>query len=104
MSFRSGFNSDLILNNLRITGKLVLDNADDTANLEADTINCSGLATLDSLEVTGHTDLYTVTAETLAVTGDSQVNNLNILCCKIFIQFTFFTIVTLVEYWHKKIK
>jgi hypothetical protein len=78
MSFRSGFNSDLILNNLRITGKLVLDNPDNTADLEVDTINCSGLATLDSLEVTGHTDLSTLTVETLAVTGDSLLETLNV--------------------------
>jgi hypothetical protein len=78
MSFRSGFNSDLVLNNLRITGKLVLNNGNDSSELEAETINCTGLATLGELTVTGDTNLTNVSMETLAVSGDTQMDNLDV--------------------------
>lgn len=85
MSFRSGFNSDLVLHNLRITGELTLDNVVDTSDLEADTLECSGMATVGELDVTGPATFNSTLSvdnecylTTLIVSGNSQLDTLSV--------------------------
>lgn len=84
MSFRSGANTDLVLRNLRLTGKLTLDNELDINNLEvtgtasvnkleADTLDVSGNTTLSTLDVSGETVL-----NELEVLNDTSLNTLSV--------------------------
>lgn len=96
MSFRSGFNTDLVLNNLKVNGKLSLVNELDISSIEVTTLTVTGDSELQeltvlgdlivdgatalmSLDVAGQTDLDTVYVSGIASLNELTVSNNTIL-------------------------
>lgn len=79
MSFRSGSNTNFVLNNLKVNGTLTLENELSIPNLDV-----SGDTSLNNLEVSGDTQLNDLTVDgdtqlnDLTVDGDTQLNDLEV--------------------------
>jgi hypothetical protein len=79
MSFRSGSNSDFVVNNLKVNGTMSLENElkitilDLEGDTTLNTLEVQGDATLDTLEVANDTTLNALT-----VSGNTVLNNLDV--------------------------
>lgn len=87
MSFRSGANSDLVLNNLTINGTLTLsqpltyddftvENLEVTEDCYLNKLNVADTATIDELVVEGHSSVQDIGATVLSVSGNTTLNTL----------------------------